>query len=126
MTVVLGVLFSLTGHPEVIFPTAVGVAVAEGVGMMAGEWLSNDSGPAVAAVMGGAVLIGGVLPAVPWLWLHGAWALVCSVVILVAQGAGIAWLRNDRGTALALIETYLVLATVVATVAVVEWVTPGG
>lgn len=127
MTVVLGVLFTLTGHPELVFPTAVGVAVAEGVGMAAGEWLSNsDSGPAVAAVMGAAVLAGGVLPALPWLVLTGGWAIVCSILILIAQGAGIAVLRNDRGTSLALIETYGVLAVTIAVVWLVEFLTPGG
>lgn len=127
LTVVLGVLLSLTGHPELVFPTALGVAIAEGVGMTAGEWLSNDqSTPLIAGVMGGAVLIGGVAPAVPWLWLRGWPALVLSVVILVGIGAVIAWLRNDRGSALALVETYGVLAVTVVVVFLVEYLTPGG
>ena len=127
LTVVLGVLLSLTGHPELVFPTALGVAIAEGVGMAAGEWLSNDqSTPLAAGVMGAAVLVGGVAPAVPWLWLRGWPALALSVVVLVAIGGVIAWLRNDRGAGRALVETYGVLAVTITVVWVVEVLTPGG
>lgn len=128
LTVVLGVLFSLAGAPRLVLPTAVGVAVAEGVGMAAGEWLSeSDSGFAASAVIGAATMTGSVLPAVPYAVVSGRAAVAGSVVVFAALGVVISAIRaRQRGWRRALVETFGVLVAVAVAVAVCEAVTPRG
>ena len=114
-TSVVGVLLTLTGHPEQIIPTALGLAVAGGVGMAAGAWLSDDddAGPTEAAVIGVATAVGTVLPALPYAVLSGTAAIACSVLVLLLLGAAITWVRaRDRSLRRAAAETYGVLAAV--------------
>ena len=119
-TSVVGVLLTLTGHPEQITPTSLGLAAAGGVGMAAGSWLSadTDAGPVEAAVIGGATAVGTMLPALPYLALTGGAAILTSAVILVLLGAGITAVRaRDRSPLRAAAETYGVLIAVCAAVA---------
>lgn len=114
-TSVVGVLLTLTGHPEQIIPTALGLAAAGGVGMAAGSWLSadDDAGPLEAAVIGVATAVGTVLPALPYSILAGAAAIACSAVILVLLGAAITVVRaRERSLRRAAAETFGVLAAV--------------
>ncbi len=120
-TSVVGVLLTLTGHPGQILPTALGLAVAGGVGMAAGSWLSadTDGGPREAVVIGAATAAGTLLPALPYLLLAGAAAMVCSGLLLVLLGAAITLVRaGDRSLVRAAAETYGVLIAVSAAVAV--------
>jgi VIT1/CCC1 family predicted Fe2+/Mn2+ transporter len=129
LTAVLGLLLSLRGHPSWVLPSALGLAVAEGVGMAAGQWLSSDSdaGFAASGVIGAATAAGSLAPAVPFALLPMSWAALVSAVVLVAIGAGIAAVRSrDRGWPRALAETFGVLAAAVVAVGVCITVTPGG
>lgn len=119
-TSVVGVLLTLTGRPGQILPTTLGLAVAGGVGMAAGSWLSADSdaGPREALVIGAATAVGTLLPALPYALLAGAAAMVCSGLLLVLLGAGITAVRAcDRSLGRAAAETYGVLFAVSAAVA---------
>lgn len=114
-TSVVGVLLTLTGHPGQILPASLGLAVAGGVGMAAGSWLSaeSDAGPAQAAVIGAATAVGTLLPALPYTVLAGGVAIVCSAVVLVLLGAVITLVRgSDRSLKRAAAETYGVLFAV--------------
>jgi VIT1/CCC1 family predicted Fe2+/Mn2+ transporter len=128
LTAVLGLLLSLHGHPNWVLPSALGLAVAEGVGMAAGEWLSDSgSGFAASGVIGAATALGSLAPAVPFAVLPMPWAAVASAVVLVAIGTGIAAVRSrDRGWARAFAETFGVLAAALVAVGVCIRVTPGG
>lgn len=120
-TSVVGVLLTLTRHPGQIIPAALGLAVAGGVGMAAGSWLSQDSdaGPREALVIGAATAVGTLLPALPYAVLAGTMAIVCSAVVLVLLGAAITVVRSrDRTLRRAAAETYGVLAAVCVAVAV--------
>lgn len=128
LTVVLGVLFSLTGHAALILPTAFGVGLAEGIGMAAGQWLSeSDDGFGASLVIGGATFLGTILPALPYLVLPARWAMVASVGVLAVLAGVITVMRaGERGLRRALLETYGVVIVVAVAVAVVEHFTPGG
>ncbi len=119
LTVALGCLLSLLGEPHLIVPTAVGVGLAEAVGMAAGEWLSNSgAGLTASAVIGAATGAAGVVPVLPYLWFAGWPAMTASVCLFAALAAGIATVRaGARGWGRALVETYGVLAAVAVVVA---------
>lgn len=128
LTVAIGAVLSSLGHSELTFRIALGVALAEGVGMFFGEWLSDsDNGFAASAVIGGATVAASVLPALPFLWLSSGMALVMSMVTVTALGGVITVLRaGARGWLRATLETYVVLAITLAVVVLAELVTPGG
>lgn len=119
-TSVVGVLLTLAGHSGQIVPAALGLAVAGGVGMCAGSWLSDDdAGPAEAVAIGVATAVGTVLPALPYMVLTGTAAMACSAIVLVLLGAVITLVRaRDRSLRRAAAETYGVLIAVCAAVAV--------
>jgi VIT1/CCC1 family predicted Fe2+/Mn2+ transporter len=129
VTAVLGVLLSLHGHPGWVLPSALGLAVAEGVGMAAGQWLSSDSdsGLAASGAIGTATAFGSLAPAVPFAVLPMPWAAVASALILAAIGLGIAAVRRrDRGWPRGLAETFGVLVAALVAVGVCMTLTPGG
>lgn len=128
MTVVLGVLFSLTGHPGLILAAAFGVGIAEGIGMAAGQWLSDsDDGFGASLVIGLATFVGTILPALPYAVLPSRWAMVASVgVLAVLAGAITAMRADERGLGRALAETYGVVVVAAVVVFVVEQFAPGG
>lgn len=122
-TSVIGVLLTLAGHPGQVLPTAFGLAVAGGVGMAAGQWLSadTDAGPSDAVVIGAATAGGTVVPALPYALLTGAAAIGASAAVLVLLGAAITAVRAHdpaRTWRRAAAETYGVLLAVCAAVAV--------
>lgn len=128
ITCCLGVVLSLTHEPRLILPAAAGVAAAEMVGMAAGEWQSNSSnGLAASIVVGATASLGAVLPAIPYAILPAGAARWCSVAVLLAVTAAIAWLRADsRGRRRAFAESFTILAVVAAVVWLVQLLTPGG
>lgn len=128
LTVVIGVLLSSLGHPELVFKVALGVALAEGIGMFFGEWLSeSDNGLSASAVIGGATVTASVLPALPYLWLAGLPALAASGIAVAALAGVITVLRAPaRGWLRATLETYGVLAVTVVAVILIGLTTPGG
>ncbi len=128
ITCCLGVILSLLHEPRLILTAAAGVAAAEMVGMAAGEWQSSsDNGLAASVVVGVTSGLGAVLPAIPYAILPAAVARWCSVLVLLAVTAAIAWLRSDsRGRGRAFAESYAILAAVGAVVWCVQLLTPGG
>jgi VIT1/CCC1 family predicted Fe2+/Mn2+ transporter len=125
---VLGVLFTLGGHQQLVFWIALGLGAAECVGMTAGEWLSDSrNGFGAAAVIGGATMAGSVAPAVPYLLLSGRPAVLASVAVLVLVGLAITALRAaERGWKRAVLETYGILAVAIGAVVAIQLLTPAG
>lgn len=123
ITVTLGILFSLTGNPLVIFSAILGVAAAEGVGMAAGEWLSeSDNGFGAAITIGAATALGSVLPALPFLFTSGALALGLAFSIIALIGVVITALRyKERGLWRALLETYGVMIVVSISILITQY-----
>jgi hypothetical protein len=109
-TIALGLLVSLTGQPHALFHAAAGAGLAELVGMTAGEWLS-DSGPgfAVALANGSAACAACIVPAIPYLAGSGWPVIASSIVLVAAVGGVISLLRPEKG-ALAVVQTYGILA----------------
>lgn len=119
VTCYLGVLFPLLSDPRLVLPTAVGVGLAETVGMAAGEWQSaSDSGIGTSLVIGAASGLGAVLPAIPYGVTTGTVARVVSMLLVLAVTGAIAWMRGEaRGRRRAFAESYGILAAV----ALVVW-----
>lgn len=119
VTCYLGVLFPLLADPRLVLPTALGVGLAETVGMAAGEWQSaSDNGLGASLVIGAASGLGAVLPAIPYGISHGIAARVASALLVLAVTAGIATVRSAaRGWRRAAAESFGILAAV----ALVVW-----
>lgn len=114
VTIVLGLLVSLTAHPSAMWHAALGAGLAELVGMTAGMWLSDgESGFRLALSCGVASLAACALPAVPYLALRGPVALGLSLGLTVAVAGAVAWLRPEKGV-LAAVQTFGVLAVAAA------------
>jgi VIT1/CCC1 family predicted Fe2+/Mn2+ transporter len=114
VTIVLGLLVSLAGQPHVVFRAAAGAALAELVGMGAGQWLSDEqAGLRAALANGGAAFTACLLPAVPYLLLTGRPALAASLALVVLAATGISLLRPERGI-LAFATTYGILSAAAA------------
>lgn len=97
-----------------VLVAAVGLAVAATVSMAAGEYLSDPAASVRrAAVMGGATLVGSLVPVVPYALGVGSPVLACAALV---AGAGllIAHLRPDHGWPRAYALTLGLLAAVVA------------
>lgn len=115
VTCLLGLLAALiignAGHHAVLL-AVVGLAVAETISMAGGEYLGDGEKQGQvrrAGIMGLSVLLGAVLPALPYLLIPGRPGLVASLVVVVLLGAVIAHLRHDRAGALAYAQTYAIL-----------------
>lgn len=109
VTIVLGLLVTLTGQPHALWRAALGAGLAEMVGMTAGQWLSDgESGFTVALANGGAAFAACLAPALPYLVLHGFTAMLTSLTLITLVATLIAWLRPERGL-LAAAQTYGVL-----------------
>jgi hypothetical protein len=105
-------LVALTGQPHALVKAAIGVGLAELVGMTAGAWLSADEGETGfwhALANGAAAFACVTVPAVPFVFLRGWPAVAASLCVIVAIGAGISVLRTERGWP-AVAKTYGVLA----------------
>lgn len=127
MMSLLGVILYLLGHQSLIVPAAIMGGVSSGVSMAAGSWLSDsDDGLGASLLMGAATGVGSVLPALPYLVARGAVALVAAAIICLLIAVLVSWLRQDRGTRTALLETVGVLSAVVAVVLLCGLAVPGG
>lgn len=126
MTSVTGVIFALLSRGETaIILAAVGLAIASAIGMGAGEWLSDSSGPGSlrrAAVMAGATVIGTAVLVVPFLLLPKTPALIVAGFLAVLLGAVIGHARRKgvRGY----VVTYGILVTAASVTVLVSLLIP--
>jgi hypothetical protein len=124
-----GVLFtSLKMASHAVLVVCLGLAVAGGVGMAAGSWLSkeNGAGPGRSVAIGGATTVGTLAPALPYLWASGHSALIGSGFILVLIGALITGVRSRNDSLVrSAVETYGVLVAVCAAVGLCTVATGG-
>lgn len=98
LTVLIGLLISLAGDPHALVRGAVGAGVAELVGMSAGQWLSDEgAGPVPAVANGSSSLVACLVPALPFLWLHGTTAIAASVVLVTGIATLITFMRKEHG-----------------------------
>lgn len=110
LTLVIGLVVSLSGQPHAMFRAALGAGLAELVGMTAGSWLSDEkAGIWPALANGGASCAACLLPAVPYLAMSGGAALAVSLALAAGVGAVISVLRPEKG-ALAYLTTFGILA----------------
>lgn len=111
------VVYLLITHPTLIFPTALSGAASSAVSMGGGEWLSDsDSGLAASAVMAAATFVGAVLPAIPFAFGTGIAPVIASAAICAGICVAVAAARTTRSRALALAETFGLLAATLAVV----------
>ena len=118
------IIFLLLTRPSLIFPTAASGAISSAISMGGGEFLSDsDSGLAASGVMAAATFLGAVLPAVPFAFGDGPPQVACSLLIIIAIGAVVSWMRPNRGRGLALAETFglLILVAVVVVACGLLW-----
>lgn len=96
LTSALGLIIAsaITAGQGAVLVAAIALAVGSGVGMGAGEWLSDESASLPKAfAMALATIIGVLLPALPWIFVHGDLAFVLCGLITIGMGAAIAELR---------------------------------
>lgn len=95
----------------IAFKEALGVALAEFVGMGLGEWLSeSNNGFGTSAIIGIASAIGVISPALPFLFLTGLSALLVSASVLSILGIIISLMRaSARGVKRSFLETFGIL-----------------
>lgn len=109
LVLALGLVVSLTGHPDALVHAAIGAGLAELVGMSAGAYLSDsDAGYWPALANGAAALAACVVPALPYLLAHGLAALGPSLALVAIVAGAISWLRPERGL-LAWVQTFGIL-----------------
>ena len=122
---ILGVVFYATGHAGLVLPIAVSGGLSAAVSMAGGQWLSDsDTGRGATAAMGLATLTGSVLPAIPYAFLAGPAAAAVSICTLAVVGLAVARLRPHRRHPF--IETFAVLAVVLAASIACSLLLPGG
>jgi hypothetical protein len=109
VTIILGLLVSLTGQPHALFRAALGAGLAELVGMTAGQWLSDgESGFGAALANGGAAFAACLIPALPYLAAKGWPAMAVSLALVAGVAGVISVLRPEKGV-LAVVQTYGIL-----------------
>jgi hypothetical protein len=114
VTIVLGLLVSLTGQPHALFHAALGAGLAELVGMTAGQWLSDEkAGFAPALANGGAAFLACTAPAIPYLAATGWPAMAASLALVGAVAGAISVLRPEKGV-LAVAQTFGILLAAAA------------
>lgn len=100
MLSILGVVFSLRAHPELVPWSAAVGGIGAGLSMALGQYLSddNDDGVPACLMLGGATTVGTVLPALPYLGLRGASAMWATGAICLVLACVVATLRagGDR------------------------------
>lgn len=117
MTCVLGVIVgALVTHDTHVFLIAFALAIAEGLAMAAGSYLSEQVNAQTirhAALIGIASFIGILLPAVPFLVLPLQTASSVAWVITFCMGALIAYTRvKELGVVRAYMQTFTILTIV--------------
>jgi ABC-type dipeptide/oligopeptide/nickel transport system permease component len=79
---------------KVVLAASIGLLIAEGFGMAASQYLSDEKRDlGLAVVMGVATSLAIILPAIPWTFGGGAGAVWASCIIGVILGGVIAYLR---------------------------------
>ena len=113
-----GVVLAEAAHgPAAVIAAAIGLLIAEGLGMAASEWLADeDMSVSEAALMGVSTALPIAFVAAPWLLARGSVALSASLGMAVLVGVLVALER--RGGARGWAETFGVLGVV----AVLSWV----
>ena len=97
MGIITGLLIARQGHLAA-WHAALGGAAGELVGMSAGQHTSDPaSGWRVALLCGSAGGIACLAPAIPFMMLPGAAAIVAAVIVAVAVAAVICVLRPEKG-----------------------------
>ena len=117
LTIMLGLLAGMAvSHqpPLSIWHAALSGGLAELAGMSLGQyWSAKEDGIWAAAACGIAACLAAVTPAIPYAVLGGNTALALSILLVMAAGAIIAWLRAEVGWQ-AVLQTYgLLLAAAV-------------
>lgn len=120
MTCVLGIIAAgyVSGDAHALVLGAIGLAIAEGVAMLGGSYLSELV--AVdrwkhAAIIGIAACIGVLLPAIPFLFAPFSIALIISAGITIALAAVIAQMRvQESGALQAYAQTFAILLVAAA------------
>jgi VIT1/CCC1 family predicted Fe2+/Mn2+ transporter len=126
MMSLLGVVLFLLGHQSLIFPAALSGGISSALSMAGGEWLSDsENGLGASLVMGLATGLGAILPAVPYAIMQGPAAVASSVMICACIGTVVAFLRDNRGPGLALLEVFGVLGAIFLAVLACGLILPG-
>jgi VIT1/CCC1 family predicted Fe2+/Mn2+ transporter len=90
----IGVTLYLLGDQRIIFWAALSGAISSAVSMGAGEFMSDsDNGLWPSVVMGACTGLGGLVPAIPFLFTHGTLALVLMGVICLLIGTAVGVMR---------------------------------
>lgn len=119
----LGVDFGLRAHPGLVVVVALLNALAGGLSMAGGRWASEDNNDGIVAclMLGLATSIGTVLPASPFLWLHGAAAIGATDGVCVAMILAVAAVRGAadrrRGVLVFVLLSLVVVITLVCALA---------
>jgi VIT1/CCC1 family predicted Fe2+/Mn2+ transporter len=112
------ILATMSHGRKVVLAAAIGLLIAEGLGMAASQYLSDVKRDLrLAIIMGLDTSLAIILPAIPWTFSAGAGAVAASCVIGLILGGVIAYLRPGGWTEW--VQTYGVLISVgaVATLA---------
>lgn len=126
LVTVLGAVFQLAHDPKAMWTTAIGLAVGGTISMGGGEWLSDsEHGLGSSLVIGATTGLGTVLPALPYVAVHGRAGVVLSCLLCLATATGIAWARVGPSKTLrrALAETHGVLAVAAGLTLLAAWAT---
>lgn len=109
----LGVLAGLVvarQQAAAVWHAALGVGLAETVGMTLGQyWSAKEDGLKAALACGLASGVACIVPAAPYAVTRGAAALAASLVLTACVALAICWLRPERGWA-AVLHTFGLLA----------------
>lgn len=114
LTLVIGLIVSLSGQPHAVFRAALGAGLAELVGMTAGQYLADEKGGIwPAAANGLAAFAACLLPAIPYLAASGWAAIVPSIAFAAMIACVISVLRPEKGS-LAYLTTFGILLAAAA------------
>ncbi len=110
---ITGVVLYAAGHSGIVFPVACAGGLSAAASMAGGELLSERKSTWLpVASMGAATLAGSVIPAVPYLLLHGWAAPAVAVVLLLGVAVVVGRLRGQARHPY--LETIAVLGAVLA------------
>ena len=91
---IVGVVLYLLGDQHIIFAAALAGSISAALSMAGNEYLSDsDNGLFPSMVMGAATAAGGLLPALPFLFTHGALALALMGVTCLVIGVVVGVMR---------------------------------
>jgi hypothetical protein len=118
---------ALSAAPHTAFREALGIGLAETVGMAAAEWQSESrNGPAASLIVGAATGATAIVPGVPLAFGTGLIARLAAVALVVAVAVAIALLRAaERGRRRALAESLLIITAVALVVGAGQWIAGG-